>query len=384
MRNFLPFLILMCLGCTKDYTINPLPHILNSTNPKIKTVMDNVEKYEIQIKVSELMPTADTLYSRNYEYQVNDSFYFYPASSVKFPIAALALEKVNSMDGIDSNTPFRIEGDTIISTIRKDVTAIFAVSDNDAYNRLFEFMGSDYINAALNSKGYSAVRLAHRLSIPNSDDLTTKPVIFQLADGTIFQQDSVTNSPIKALKISGLKKGIGYYNNSELIREPMDFSEKNYLAISSLHEMMKRVRYPEAFPIEERFILNKEDQEFLLKSMQNRPREVGYDESEYYDGYVKFLGFGDTRERIPNHLKIFNKVGYAYGYLTDCSLFEDSKNGVVFLITATIHVNDNQIFNDDTYEYEDIGIPFLAELGRQLHAYFIEKKLYIEKHGHQK
>jgi hypothetical protein len=29
-------------------------------------------------------------------------------------------------------------------------------------------------------------------------------------------------------------------------------------------------------------------------------------------------------------------------------------------------VNSNQIFNDDTYEFEQVGIPFLAALGQEI------------------
>ena len=144
---------------------------------------------------------------------------------------------------------------------------------------------------------------------------------------------------------------------------------------------MKRVSYPNAFEIKEQFIIGKEDQEFLLKTMKTIPREVGYNDTEYYDGYVKFFMFGDTKDRIPEHIDISNKVGYAYGYLTDCALIEDNKHGVSFLITATIHVNKDEIFNDDVYEYESVGIPFLAEVGRQLHHYYVEKELYLDEHG---
>ena len=38
------------------------------------------------------------------------------------------------------------------------------------------------------------------------------------------------------------------------------------------------------------------------------------------------------------------------------------------MVTATILVNKDGIFNDDAYEYDEIGIPFLAELGRALYA----------------
>ena len=77
--------------------------------------------------------------------------------------------------------------------------------------------------------------------------------------------------------------------------------------------------------------------------------------------------FGDNTEPMPEHIKIYNKVGYAYGTLTDCAYIQDTKNHLEFMLTATILVNDNHIFNDNTYEYEEIGIPFLAQLGRELY-----------------
>ena len=46
----------------------------------------------------------------------------------------------------------------------------------------------------------------------------------------------------------------------------------------------------------------------------------------------------------------------------------DEKEGIQFLLSATILVNKNEIFNDDTYEYDTIGIPFLAQLGREIYA----------------
>jgi hypothetical protein len=38
------------------------------------------------------------------------------------------------------------------------------------------------------------------------------------------------------------------------------------------------------------------------------------------------------------------------------------------MVTATLLVNKNKIFNDGIYEYDEIGIPFLAELGRKLYT----------------
>ena len=73
---------------------------------------------------------------------------------------------------------------------------------------------------------------------------------------------------------------------------------------------------------------------------------------------------GDSVDPAPPHLKIANKSGWAYGYLTDTAYIRDTQSGREFIISASIHVNANQTFNDDEYEY--LGVPFLAELGRAL------------------
>ncbi|MGB5359311.1 MAG: hypothetical protein WBN27_05150, partial [Eudoraea sp.] len=68
------------------------------------------------------------------------------------------------------------------------------------------------------------------------------------------------------------------------------------------------------------------------------------------------------------------KVGFAYGTLTDCAYIVDEKNHIEFMLTATILVNKDDIFNNDNYEYEEIGIPFLAALGREFYNYALETK----------
>jgi hypothetical protein len=44
------------------------------------------------------------------------------------------------------------------------------------------------------------------------------------------------------------------------------------------------------------------------------------------------------------------------------------------MVTATILVNSNGIFNDNNYEYDEVGIPFLAQLGRELYQMELARK----------
>ena len=357
----------------------PLEKVLESDSEIIQKVVQNHEKYELQIIYTKIDRNSDpkTVF-QDYRYRVDDNTYFYPASSVKFPIALIALEKLKELKekgiNIDRKTYFTTENDSIYTSIEKCITEIFAVSDNDAYNKLFEFLGQDHINQRLVSKGLQG-RISHRLSTDNASDLSTKPVIFKrsIRDSLpIHKQESIKNKPISELRLNKLYKGKGFIRGDSLINTPMDFSGKNHLSLTSLHEMMKRIQFPELYSGTEVFDINPDNREFVLKAMKTLPKEAGYDKKEYYDSYSKFFIFGDSKQDIPDHIQIFNKVGYAYGYLTDIAYIKDTENNIEFLLSATIHVNENEIYNDNNYEYDDIGIPFLAELGRKI--YELERK----------
>jgi len=335
--------------------------------------MDSIENYQVQIRYTQIDRRNDSVIFTDYDFQVNDSNYFYPASTVKFPIAVLALERLNNTDTLSIDTKYYVEGDTIESTFKQDISEIFAVSDNLANNRLIELLGFEEINNSLRKKGITPIRITHRLG-QHSDDLRTKPIIVYLNDSTTSITKSILNKTPLELNLLNITKGSGYYQDDILIKEPFDFSSKNYFPISSQHNLIKRVIFPQNFDISERFNLSDEQHKYLLSTMHTVPRKAGYDQNLYYDGYCKFFIYGDTKENIPEHLEIYNKVGFAYGTLTDCAYIKDAKKNIDFLLTATILVNKDGIFNDDEYEYDEIGIPFLAQLGREIYQQELKRK----------
>lgn len=377
LKNLISYLLLALLlnsGCQdRPASPNPLEQVLRSEHPKIKKVMDQVDQYEVQIRYSQIDRKGDSIQFTDYDFQVDEKNYFYPASTVKFPIAVLALEKLNQTDTLTLDTRFYVEGDSVETTFAEAVSQIFAVSDNDANNRMVELLGQDAINSGLKSKGVSPVRIAHRLGY-HSDDLATKPLIIYLNDSTTATYNGTVNTAPKPLELNKIQKGGGYYEDGQLIEDPFDFSLKNYYPINAQHAVLKRVIFPEQFEVSERFDLSDTQHRYLLKTMHTLPRAAGYDPETYYDGYCKFFLYGDTKTEIEPHIKIYNKVGFAYGTLTDCAYITDTKNNVEFLLTATILVNKDGVFNDDQYEYDEIGIPFLAELGRQLYRFELNRK----------
>ncbi|MFS4456302.1 serine hydrolase [Maribacter sp. 2304DJ31-5] len=352
---------------------NILKMALSSKNPNIKRVMDSVERYEIQIRYTQIDRKDDSVSFSDYDFQVDKNNYFYPASTIKFPIAVLALERLNAVDSLNRNTNYYIEGDSIETTFAKDISQIFAISDNGANNRLMEFLGQDTINSKLHRKGIEPVRISHRVGY-HTDDLMTKPLIIYLNDSTTAPTQPTQNTAAIPLKIDNLEKGTGFYDDGSLVHEPFDFGLKNYYPVTAQHALLKRIIFPEKFRPSERFNLSREQHDFLLETMHTLPKNIGYDAIEYYDGYCKFFLFGDTKGPIPDHIEIYNKTGSAYGTLTDCAYIKDEKNNVDFFLTATILVNKNGIFNDNLYEYDTVGMPFLAELGREIHKLEMNRK----------
>ena len=88
---------------------------------------------------------------------------------------------------------------------------------------------------------------------------------------------------------------------------------------------------------------------------------------------MKFFFRGINR-KLPENVRVFNKVGWAYGFMTDVSYVVDFRNKVEFMLSATIYVNSDGILNDNRYDYDSIGYPFLYELGQTIYNYELKRK----------
>lgn len=363
----------MEFGCSSTKK-NVLTETLALDNPKIKNVMTNPDEFELQIIYTQIIRDKNNQVSfKDYTYRLNANNYYYPASTVKFPIAILALEKLNTVENTSKDTQYSIAGKPEKLRFSEEISKVFAVSNNEASNNLFEFIGFDYLNESMKTKGLSPFRISNRVSTPDAGNPITKSITLYKGDKTVVNLPEIQNKPSVPLQMNNLKKGKGYMDDDKLVKEPFDFSKKNYYPLETLHNTLKRIVFPEAFKESERFNLTPKDREFILFSMQNLPKNAGYNPTEYYDGYCKFFMFGDTKENIPANIKIYNKVGNAYGTLIDCAYIVDTENKVEFMVSASLLVNKDGVFNDDTYEYDTVGLPFLAELGRQLYAKNLKK-----------
>ena len=354
MKKLVYILLFLIVSCYSSGNSEFTRMFIEKNSDVIKILRNN----KTQIKLSIIDKNKGF---NEYEYNVDANQYFYPASTVKLPIALFALEKLNEHKYLSIDTPFMLEDDTLKTTMRRELEKIFVLSDNQANNRLFEFLGQDYINQKFISKGMNESRIFHRLSTTNSSNLNGKRVDFFLNDSIIsFQNKNI--APAK-LNLKGIEKGGGYINqDGKLIKKPMDFSEKNFISIDDLHKIIKILFFPKNFEEIRRFDLTQEQKNLLLKFMSGYPKEFGYDNEKYPYFFNKFFIYGDKEIEFDENIEIYNKVGLAYGQLTDVAYIIN--DDVSIILTATIDVNTNKIYNDDNYDYDLIGFPFLAQLSR--------------------
>lgn len=351
------------------------------------------KEHRIQIIYTQIDRKADNEpVFTDHSFNPDPGQYFYPASTVKMPVAFLALQRLNELDihGLNRNTMMINEagysGQTSVlndpqtedgrPTIGNYIKKIFLVSDNDAYNRLYEFLGQEYINNSLHKMGYDSVQIIHRLdiSLTEEENRVTNPVKFYNSLGNIIYQQPLIKNKL-AYQPGEIFLGKGYYSRGKLVEQPFDFSKKNRITLADLHSILRSVLFPETVPAKKRFNLSNDDYAFLHRYMSMMPKESSFPQYDpsYNDAYVKFLIYGSRGTIKPFH-RIFNKVGDAYGFLIDVAYVIDFEHNIEFMLSATIHCNSDGIYNDDHYDYESVGFPFMKATGEAFLNYEISRK----------
>lgn len=381
----------------------PLEKILAENAADFDSILSKPDVYEVQIIYTQIDRDEKQFpHFTSWSWNLDSTRYFYPASTVKMPLALMALEKINYLrrsgyPALTKDTPYRIDSlrpyqrnyseDTTAPgnrpSIAHDIRQVFVVSNNQAYNHLFEFLGREHINQTLREKGYTRTGIVRRFFAGGRDNAYTAPITFFDAAGhTRWKQKELCDETRWVNPQTKQQKGRGYIDSRDsLIEEPFHFGNQNWFALTDMEKMLRAILFPQAVPENNRFDLTPDDYRFLWHYMGIFPRECDYpryDTTEYWDGYVKFFLFGDSKDRRDGAVRVFNKVGEAYGTLTDVAYVVDFQNNVEFILAATILCNRDGVFNDDKYEYEAVGFPFLARLGRAVYAHELKRKRRVQ------
>ena len=372
--------------------------MLTKNREILMPVMGDPGRYRLQIAFTQVNRDEKNRPSfKHFAYRLDTTAFFYTASMVKLPLAAIALEKLFLLGRGELNRNTRLEyeanypcqspvstdpsSETGYPTLSNYIRKLFVVSDNDAYNRLYEFVGQKHLNERLWNMGYSSARINTRFAGCDADqNRHTNAVKFISPEGKLLYRQEPQNYTDKIKNPYGKQiVGTGRYNDSgQFFEGGWDFTDGNFMSLWDLHRILISIIFPQAVNPDHRFILMDRDFDFLKSCMSAMPRECpapNYNPEEYFDCYVKYLLYGREKDPVNNpDIRIFNKVGMAFGFLTDCAYIVDYKNKVEFFLSVTVYVNEDETINDNKYDYNNIGLPFLKNLGTLFYQMELNRK----------
>jgi len=368
----------------------------DSLYEKYKEVFQHPEKYHLQVIYTQVnRDKKNRVTLKKYLLEPPTKRYYYPASLVKLPLVALALEKINRLKienltkdtrlYIDSSHPCETKeyfDTTSVSgypSIAQYIKRMLLVSDNGAYSRIYEFLSPEYINKRLHEMGYVNTTINQRFT-PRCDSTANRYTnhFFFVDENSSIIYDQPPAYNAGEIKNHAAHTIIGKaFQNGDKLLPPKNFIRNNYIPFEDENEVLLSLIYPHAVPPAKRFDLMAGDYSFLKKYMSMLPCESTYptyDTTQYHDNYKKYIYFG-TMSCIPDTtVRSYNIVGQAYGFLADCSYLKDSKTGTEFFLSILIYVNEKDILNTGDYQYKSIGMPFMSDMGHAIYDYELNRK----------
>lgn len=382
---------------------------LRAASPALAAALDEADELNLQLALAEVVPAPgrarggqirpgqtpasnpsagpplalERSYVRCGESGAPDA-YFYPASAIKVCAAIAALQRVQALRGAlgegacDADSPLVIHGALAgapgaISldptnargravTVAHEVRKLFLVSDNDAFNRLYDFAGQAAVNRSMWTAGLRSTRVHHRLSdapVPRTaeEDALTPAVEVHPAGAhgayCLPPQRSTLRVPLN--EDAALGRAHFPAGGGARVDAPLDCSRKNAMSLPELQDCLVKLLAPDVVPEgAPGFGLSSDHCELLREAMAQYPRasaNPSYARERHPDEWCKFFLPGLRRVLEPNALRVYNKIGQAYGHTCDNAYIVDVETGRGFFLAATVYTNANGVLNDDAYEY---------------------------------
>ena len=369
-----------------------LAPVLQSASSKFERVLASPESFRAQVLISEVVTNRHGQAElKRHGYRV-DAEYFYPASTVKLCAAVAALQTIEQLqlpslatdladapmeiaplfpgDAPQLSEASNLEGGRI--TVAHEVRKIALVSDNQAFNRLYDLVGHEQLNRAMHELGLHSVVINHRLSETRTipDMRASAAVTFRVASGDPIAVPSRNSKLMLTNTAKNMLVGNGFMKGDQLIKTPMDFTARNGISLVDLQDLLVKVARPDIDLGTPVLKLTESHRARLLQVMTEYPRESAnpiYPVKDFPDEYSKFLLPGIRRvfpSMIPGErVESTGKIGRAYGFTIENSFVRNPANGRAVFVTAVLYTNADGVLNDDKYEYETVADPFFADLG---------------------
>lgn len=357
--------------------------------PTLAKVLAAGKEHRLQILLAEPVVRADGSVGLVRSQLGDAQQYFYPASAIKLCGAIAALLQLNEHNRAHGTahgllTQFTVEtafaGDVRLDTDASNVDGgrltlghtlrkMLLVSDNAAYNHCYELCGQDGLNRTMWEAGFPSTRLWHRLSESRTpeENRRTRPLSLRTGDVATAWPARDCGLELKNDLWHDLDVGTGYVQGGKVVTTPMSFAAKNAILLQDLQDVLVEVVRPELDTGKRGFPgLTLRQRAFLVQALGELPRESPnprYDPAKVADHVCKFVLRG-VRKVIPaEHLRVYDKIGRAYGFSIENAYLEDTRTGRGFFLAIVLYTNPDGVLNDDQYGYEELADPFLDGVG---------------------
>ncbi len=383
-----------------------LQNVLDSLEDKYPKVIENPEKYRFKIVFTEIKRTKDKVNLETVGFRMDEKEYLYPASIVKLPTILIGMEEYNKIHKMRPRvtyetlikfnkekgcmpTAFSVKIGNKLEYYTLDLFSrqMMAVSDNDAYNRMFDFVGQQQLNRRLKELKYDNAKIIRKFVLNCSLDqnrISDSYVFLGRRNEWLYNRRGVTNEDT-ILTDSTYKIGKAYEGlDKKIVPRPFDFSRQNNMELVDLHKTLNGVVFPKsAFAYT--FDITEEQRKYVLQNLAKYPAEYGLDfnPKEFPATYKKYLFFGkDTNTTYMNdslsRFRSFNMVGLSFGCAIDAAYIVDLDSGKEFVLTVGIYANEDEVINDAKYDYESLAYPLMKDIGRLIMNQLPENKENVE------
>ena len=141
-------------------------------------------------------------------------------------------------------------------SIAQFIRKAFLISDNDAYNRMYEFVGQEEINRRLFAMGYPDMRIVRQfMPLTEEENRHTNQIRFLDSAGEIvYLQPPAFNRDSFQFSVPA-KIGKAWLDSRDsLISEPKDFTRHNRIPLDDLQQILQSALFPLSVPQSKRFL----------------------------------------------------------------------------------------------------------------------------------
>lgn len=353
----------------------------------VRKVLDD-PAFRFQLKYS-VIDTCERIDQSPLTISIGEAQYFYPASTVKLPIALLTLEKIKNLnlelddqliinDNVDCGNKRYIERCSSEKlTFRRLFRELIIVSDNDHYNALYHFLTPKDIMDRLSELGYNGTRIYKSFTgCDVVNQLKTNSLRVVRNDSLVYTQEASVmafNEMAKCFLYDELKLiGQRHEYDRRIVDGPFDFNYNLDIPLEELHEMMSRLFVKHAYINELQWNMLNKHEAFIKRTLAEFPKDLSnskfHDQDKYPNNVFKFF----MEDRYGDHVMYHSKIGLSYGFTTETCYFDIPESCYNFLVSVSLYTNSNKTVNDGEYEYEEIARPVLQRIARLLQDSMME------------